>query len=157
MVAILVALAVATTILPSVYAQTSLPPIYGTPSQQGTQHACPPGTASFSQGQCTVTAATTTAHQCPLGQSPRGTGQGTCAMYACPGGTFIGGVDNIARCQSLAHPSAAPFEHTCPPSTTLQGHECVGGTACPPGTTLQDISCVTTTTTTTRPGQGNQP
>jgi hypothetical protein len=184
MLAILVALGMAgsslTTILPWVYAQTSSgqagsssPPISGAsppsssaPSQQGSEHVCPPGTTSFSQGQCTVT--TTTANQCPQppqvpsGYTATGTGQGTCTGNVCPSDTAYSGSaafagPNAALCQPTASPAFPPIVVFCPSGYTLNHAtgQCTGGTACPPGTTLQGQSCVTGTTT-TRPGQGNQ-
>jgi hypothetical protein len=153
-----------TTILPWVYAQTSSgqagsssPPISGaSPSQQATENACPTGTTSFSQGQCTVT--TTTANQCPSGTKATGTGQGTCGVDVCPSDTKyigpFGPFPNTAQCQ----PSTGPFlVKVCPSGLTLNTAtgQCTDGPACPPGSTLQGQSCVTTTTT--RPGQANQP
>jgi hypothetical protein len=164
--AILVALGMVgsslTTILPSVYAQTSSgqagsssPPISGaSPSQQATENACPTGTTSFSQGQCTVT--TTTANQCPTGTKATGTGQGTCGVDACPSDTFAGFIKAIDSTTALCAgniPGTA-FPVRCPSGYTILGDQCVTGIACPSGT-LQGQLCVGTTTT--RPGQANQP
>jgi hypothetical protein len=126
-------------------------------SSEAIEQACPPGTTSFSQGECTVT--TTTSNQCPSGYTATGTGQGTCTGNVCPTGTMyigpFGPFPNVAQCSTGTGP---PRIVTCPSGYTLQiaTGQCTGGIACPTGSTLQGQSCVTTTAT-SKPGQGNRP
>jgi hypothetical protein len=168
MLAILVALGMAgsslTTILPSVYAQTSSgqagsssPPISGasppsssSPSQQGSENACPTG-FTLSHGQCTAPVS----YECRVfGESPL-MFQGVLSGTTCREDIFATDVHVNAVSVLQSECAKLPGQFAI---TEIQGQYNFDASCtypatpiCPGGITPTGEQCVT------RPGQGNQP
>ena len=139
-----------TTILPSVHAQTSSgqagsssPPSSSSPSQQGSEHACPTG-FTLSQGQCT--APVTLVCQPFFGGTITLLGSRCDAIVHGPDFVLIGLGDECAKLPN------GSYSFNANPTTEHFGECQYDATpTCPGGITPTSGQCVT------RPGQGSQP
>ena len=112
------------------------------------QHACPAGTISFSQGQCTVQTTTTVSEVCPMTipniVSVTGPGEGNRCNYRLSSNSDADTFANRNNCAALG----GLFNDQVQPQTCI-----LVPAVCPEGSTGTGTSCIVTTTTAVKPGR----